>query len=171
MVRPYYSEGKQHQPQSSRTCYVHNKVLQTKDSATICTNNILLSFDNDIDEALWKPMEDFSAHIGKRTNSLERATGKFGLELKKRKRRHLGRMGNIKKVQNHEYIMFQKKAGMRWTWKNPNGVTKTEINYILTNRHRHQPCQHWKWPQTGYEEHQTGRRGGKKYWWPRGHQE
>ena len=30
--------------------------------------------------------------------------------------------------------MFQKKAGRRWTWKSPNGVTKTEIDYILTNR-------------------------------------
>ena len=30
--------------------------------------------------------------------------------------------------------MFQKKAGGRWTWKNPNGVTNTEIDYTLTNR-------------------------------------
>ena len=30
--------------------------------------------------------------------------------------------------------MFQKKAGMRWIWNSPNGVTNTEIDYILTNR-------------------------------------
>ena len=30
--------------------------------------------------------------------------------------------------------MFQKKAGRRWTWKSPSGVTKTEIDNILTNR-------------------------------------
>jgi endonuclease/exonuclease/phosphatase family metal-dependent hydrolase len=30
--------------------------------------------------------------------------------------------------------MFQKRTGRRWTWKSPNGVTKTEIDYILTNR-------------------------------------
>ena len=30
--------------------------------------------------------------------------------------------------------MFQKKAGRRWTWKSPNCVTKTEADYILTNR-------------------------------------
>ena len=30
--------------------------------------------------------------------------------------------------------MFQKEAGRRWTWKSPNGVTKTDIDYILTNR-------------------------------------
>ena len=30
--------------------------------------------------------------------------------------------------------MFQKKARRRWTWKSPNGVSKTEIDYLLTNR-------------------------------------
>ena len=40
-------------------------------------------------------------------------------------------MGNIQKVQIMS-TMFQKKAGRRWTWKSPNGVTKFE--YILTNR-------------------------------------
>ena len=40
-------------------------------------------------------------------------------------------MGNIKKLQNHE---SQKEAGRRWTWKSPTNVTKTEIDYILTNR-------------------------------------
>ena len=30
--------------------------------------------------------------------------------------------------------MFQKKAGRRWTLKSPDGVTKTEIDYIPTNR-------------------------------------
>ena len=29
---------------------------------------------------------------------------------------------------------FQKKAGRRWSWKSRNSVTKTEIDYILTNR-------------------------------------
>jgi len=31
--------------------------------------------------------------------------------------------------------MFQNnKSGKRWTWKSPNGVMKTEIDYILANR-------------------------------------
>ena len=30
--------------------------------------------------------------------------------------------------------MFQKKAGRKWTWKSPNGVAKTEIDYILKTR-------------------------------------
>ena len=38
----------------------------------------------------------------------------------------LGRMGNIKKVQNHEYYVSEESRG-RWTWKSTNGETKTEI--------------------------------------------
>ena len=30
--------------------------------------------------------------------------------------------------------MFQKRVWRRWTWKSPNGVTKTEFDYILTNK-------------------------------------
>ena len=30
--------------------------------------------------------------------------------------------------------MIQKKAGRRWTWNSPSGVTNTDIDYILTNR-------------------------------------
>ena len=41
MERPH-SEVKQQQLQSSRTCSVHNKALQTTDSASICTNNIMM---------------------------------------------------------------------------------------------------------------------------------
>ena len=29
---------------------------------------------------------------------------------------------------------FQKKAGRRWTWRNPDGNTKNEIDYIMTDK-------------------------------------
>jgi len=45
-------------------------------------------------------------------------------EIEKRKRRHFGRTGNIKKVQNHKYHVSEE----RWTYKSPNGATKTEID-------------------------------------------
>ena len=35
---------------------------------------------------------------------------------------------------NIMHTMFQKNAKRRWTWKSPNGATKTDIDYILTNR-------------------------------------
>ena len=47
-------------------------------------------------------------------------------------------MGNIKKVQNHEH-------------HDPEENSRNRRN-----------SQYWKWPQTGYEQHQTGRRGGKE---------
>ena len=46
------------------------------------------SFYNDVDVNLWKPnhymivMGDINAQIGKRANTMETATGKFGLELR-----------------------------------------------------------------------------------------
>ena len=44
-------------------------------------------------------------------------------------------MGSMKKVQNHEYRVPEEsmQAGDRWTWKSAKGVTKIEIDYILTN--------------------------------------
>ena len=29
---------------------------------------------------------------------------------------------------------FQKKAGRRWTWRSPDGCTKHEIDYIMTDK-------------------------------------
>ncbi len=29
---------------------------------------------------------------------------------------------------------FQKKAGRRWTWRSPDGNTKNEIDYIMTDK-------------------------------------
>ena len=51
----------------------------------------------------------------------------------KRKRRHSCRIGNIEnfKIMNTQ---FQKKAGRRWTWRSPDGNTKNEIDYIMTDK-------------------------------------
>ena len=90
-----------------RTCSVHNKALQAEDSATTSySEEDMNSFYNDVD-TLGKPnhytmvIGDFNAQIWNRTNPMETATGTFGVEL--RNERHLGRMGNIKKLENHEH--------------------------------------------------------------------
>ena len=84
-----YSEGKQHQPQNSRTCSVYNKALQTKYNANICTTLYAEEYINNFySEILGKPtyctivMGDFNAQIGKRTSPVETAMGKFGFELR-----------------------------------------------------------------------------------------
>ena len=71
-------------------------------------------------------MGDFSAQIGNRTDPMETATGKYGLELRNE------RGGTLATSRKYKIMntMFQKKSG----WKRRNGVTKTEIDYILTNR-------------------------------------
>ena len=40
-------------------------------------------------------------------------------------------MGNNFKIMNTQ---FQKKAGRRWTWRSPDGNTKNEIDYIMTDK-------------------------------------
>ena len=141
MERPH-SEGKQHQSQSSRARSVHSNALQTKDSASICTNDIIPKkktnrFYNDADDTLEKPnhytivMGHFNAQIGKRTKPMETATGKCG--IKKRKRQQLDKAGIIKTVQNHEYHVPEERRG-EMDMEKPNRVTSAEIDYILRNR-------------------------------------
>ena len=105
-------------------------------------------------------MKDFNAQIGKRTNPTEMTSGKSWFEFLNERKWATPRKYEIM------CAMFPKKSARRWTWKSPNGVMKTEIDYILKkkqakHRHRrnnHQPIEHCKWPQNGYEPHQAGPR-------------
>ena len=112
----------------------------------VFTNHIVLnsveditSFHNDIHDTLWKPnrytivMGDFNAQIGKRTNPMETATGKCGLELRNERGDTMVEWATPGKYKIMNTV-FQKKAGRRWMWKRTNGVTEIEIDYILTNR-------------------------------------
>ena len=54
-------------------------------------------------------------------------------QIENGKRRHLERMGNIKKVQNHEYNVSEE-SREEMDVENPKSVTKAEIDYTLTNR-------------------------------------
>ena len=79
------------------------------------------------------------------------ATGKFRVEM--RNERY--------KIMN---TMLHKKPGMRWTWTSPNGITKTEIGYILNQQDRLQHTSSQtsamstlKVTKNRYVQHQTGR--------------
>ena len=74
----------------------------------------------------------FNDQIGKRTNAMETATGKFGHELSNERGDTLIEWATSRKYKIKN-TTFQKKASRRWMWKRPNGVAKTEID-ILTNR-------------------------------------
>ena len=78
-------------------------------------------------------MEDFNAKVGGQTNTSERATGCFGLGQRyERGDTHVEWAAS----KNFKYMntQFQKKAGRRWTCRNPDGHTKHEIDYIMTDK-------------------------------------
>ena len=84
------------------------KIVRVYAPTTSYSDDDISNVYNDVDEALWKPnqytvvMGDFNAQIGKITNPIKTITGAFGFRLRN-ERRHLCRMGNVKKVTNHEY--------------------------------------------------------------------
>ena len=49
------------------------------------------------------------------------------------KRRHSCRMGTIKEFQDHEQTISEE-SRRRWTWRSPDGNTKNEIDYIMTDK-------------------------------------
>ena len=65
--------------------------------------------------------------------SAERATGCFGLGQRNERGDTLVEWATSKnfKIMNTQ---FQKKAGRRWTWRSPDGHTRNEINYIMTDK-------------------------------------
>ena len=113
---------------------------------------------NTIDKILEKQthytivMGDFNAKVVGQTNTRERATGVVGLGQRNERGDTLVEWATSKNF-NIMNTQFQKKAGRRWTWRSPDGHTKNEIDYIMTNKHvsthgylrdRHKPHQHWK---------------------------
>ena len=114
------------------------KIVQVYTPTTSYSEEYINSFYNDV-ETLERPnhytivMRDFNAQIGKRTNPMETAKDTFGLELRNERGNTLVKWATSRKYKIMN-TMFQKKAEMGWTWKSPNGETKAEIDYILTNR-------------------------------------
>ena len=108
MERPY-SEGKQHQLVMWITKRYKLKIVQVYARTTSNKEADVNSFYSDVVETSGKPnyytivMRDFNVQIGKRAVPMEMAVGKYRVQIEKRNRRHLGRMGNMKKAQNQEY--------------------------------------------------------------------
>ena len=75
----------------------------------------------------------FNAKVGGQTNTSERAIGCFGLSQRNERGDTLVEWAtsNNFKIMNTQ---FQKKAGRRWTWRSPDGNTKNEIDYIMTDK-------------------------------------
>ena len=78
-------------------------------------------------------MGDFNAKVGVRTNPSETATGSVGLGQRNERGDTLIEWTASKdyKIRN---TLFQKKIERRWTWRSPDGKTKNEIDYIMTDK-------------------------------------
>ena len=115
------------------------KVVQVYAPTTSHSDEETDNFYNTIDKILEKQthytivMGDFNAKVGGQTNTSERATGCFGLGQRNERGDTLVEWATSKnfKIMNTQ---FQKKAGRRWTWRSPDGNTKNEIEYIMTDK-------------------------------------
>lgn len=74
---------------------------------------------------------DFNAKIGTQQHN-ERAIGRFGFGSRNERGERLADFCN-----NHRLLVlnsfFRKSPQRKWTWRGPNGVTKNEIDYIISN--------------------------------------
>ncbi|KAI8434265.1 hypothetical protein MSG28_012359 [Choristoneura fumiferana] len=98
-------------------------------------------FYNTIDKALSLSgekvvvMGDFNAKIGQPTSEDSPFMNIFGYGERNSRGERLIQFAHEKNL----YIMntfFRKKSKQRWTWRSPDGVTKNELDYILTNLYK-----------------------------------
>ena len=91
------------------------KIVQLYAPTSSYSDEDINNFYNDVDENLGKPnhytivMGDFNAQIEKRTNPMEMATGKSGLELRNERGNTLVEWATSRKYKIMN-TMFQKKA-------------------------------------------------------------
>ena len=119
---------------------VNYRVDQLKLHLMFNINHTMINFYNTNDKILEKQthytiivMGDFNAKVGGQTNTSERATGCFGLSQRNERGDTLVECATSKNVKIMN-TQFQKKAGRRWSWTSPDGHTKIEIDYIMTNK-------------------------------------
>uniref|UniRef100_A0A914W9X3 Endonuclease/exonuclease/phosphatase domain-containing protein n=1 Tax=Plectus sambesii TaxID=2011161 RepID=A0A914W9X3_9BILA len=112
------------------------RIIQVYAPTSAADDEEIERFYNNLEEEINKRstdlviMGDFNAKVGRRQDD-ETFIGPFGGDRNERGKR-LAAMAESRRlfVAN---TFFQKRAGRRWTWISPNGETKNEIDFILTN--------------------------------------
>ena len=113
------------------------KIVQVYAPTTSHSEDEINIFYNAIDQILENPshytivMGDFNAKVGVRTNPSETATGSFGQRNERGDTLIEWTTSKDYKIMN---TLFQKKIERRWTWRSPDGKTKNEIDYIMTDK-------------------------------------
>ena len=115
------------------------KILQIYAPTSAHEDEEVEKFYEDVDVALQKHktqftflMGDFNAKVGLRKAG-ELSVGKFGID----RRNDRGDMLVEFAEKNNLKIMntfFLKKINRKWTWRSPNGETKNEIDFILSDK-------------------------------------
>jgi len=77
-------------------------------------------------------MGDLNAKVGTKAHDQEHPMGKFGIGQRNERGDRLIEFAESRhlKIMN---TFFKKKPTRKWTWKSPNGETKNEIDFILSN--------------------------------------
>ena len=116
------------------------KVIQAYAPTSAAEEEEIDQFYDDINRALTDSacrhtflIGDFNAKVSKRMDEVEEVIGSFGLGIRNDRGNTL-----INFLSQHRlYLMnsfFQKKEHRRWTWISPDGQTKNEIDFIISNK-------------------------------------
>lgn len=116
------------------------KIIQVYAPTSTCSDEEIDAFYDDVDSALSRRsshytllMGDFNAKLGLRNDDTEASMGPYGFGVRNERGQRLLEF----LLQQKLYAMnsFFKKAPQRnWTWSSPDGVTKNEIDFIISNR-------------------------------------
>ncbi|MEE4247402.1 MAG: reverse transcriptase domain-containing protein [Kangiellaceae bacterium] len=78
-------------------------------------------------------MGDFNAKVGAHHQSDGTRVGNFGLGVRNERGTRLVQFATAQNLRI-DNTHFKKKKSRKWTWRSPNGETKNEIDYILSNK-------------------------------------
>jgi len=116
------------------------KIIQAYAPTSTAEVEEIDQFYEDINGALTVPgcsqtflVGDFNAKVSKRMDEAEDVIGPFGIGLRNERGSTLVNF----LLQHRLYLMnsfFQKKEHRRWTWISPDGQTKNEIDFIISNK-------------------------------------
>lgn len=116
------------------------KIVQVYAPTSKCSDDEIEAVYEDIDKAIHNTtkthfvvvMGDFNAKVGVQERG-ESAIGPHGFGSRNQRGQMLVNFLESQRL----FLMnsfFQKKPQRKWTWRHPDGVTKNEIDFIMTNR-------------------------------------
>lgn len=121
------------------TAKIHIKIIQVYAPTQSYNDEVVEELYEDVTRALTEApvkysfiMGDFNAKLGKKETYHEKALGNYGVGTRNDRGNTLLNFLN----QNNLFAMntfFEKKLNRKWTWKSPDGATKNEIDFIISN--------------------------------------